>query len=174
MSNNRFAFDSYFDWPTGAKIQHMIFADGSSKAKIHGIGTILFSFNDFILRLQILFFVPSLSTSLFSIKAHAQYRFFLTFPTYTIKKSIGNDLSLTAKLLHTKSTRPHFDSTKVPLSHLSSHSSHDSLKHTLTAFCSKSPHHSTLLQHPSNDSNSELISISSLGPENTNCGRCDR
>ena len=95
------------------------------------------------MKLQNVLYVPSLSTSLFSIKEHAQYeqcslrvennRFFLSFPTYTIKKLISDELSITVKLCHRKPPHIHFDSSTAQLSKQSSHQSHDSLFNTLTA-----------------------------------------
>ena len=119
------------------------------QAPILGIGSVLLNINNYILRLQNVLYVPSLSTSLFSLKEHAQYancsiriennRFFISFPTYTIKKKIGDDLSLTFTLPNDKSSTPHFDSTNAPLSPQSSHTSHGSLKQQLTALRSHPP-----------------------------------
>ena len=99
MANKHSAFDSFYTWPYDAKVQNVLLVDGESKASIHGIGTIFFSLNDFIIRLHNILYVPSLSTSLFSVKEHTtQYekcslkiednRFFLSFPIYVIKKKI--------------------------------------------------------------------------------------
>ena len=87
--------------------------------------------------------MSTLSTSLFSIKEHAQYqhcsvriennRFFLSFPTYTIKKTIGEELSINVKLPHRALHTIHFDSSTAALSKNSSHTSNDSLFNHLTA-----------------------------------------
>ena len=71
MSNLRHAFDSYFPWPPTAKVQNVLLVDGVSRARILGIGSILISLNNLIV---CVLHVPSLSTSLFSIKEHVQYQ----------------------------------------------------------------------------------------------------
>ena len=130
MSNNRFLFETFFPWPAEARVQHVLIADRDSKAKIDGIGTIVISINNFTVRLQNVLYVPSLSTNLFSIKEHVQYdkcsmhiennKFYLSFPSYTMKKRTGAELTLTAKLPSSLSDPIHFDSTQAPLSPLSS------------------------------------------------------
>ena len=167
MSNCRYSFDSFHPWPASAKVQHVLLADGTSKAPIQGIGSILFSINDFAVRLHNVLYVPTLSTSLFSIKEHAQYqqcsvriqdnRYFLTFPTYTIKKTIGEELSITVKLPHQCLDTIHFDSSTAQLASNSSHTSNESLFHHLTALrANTNPSHTIDIPPTTPDASPEL------------------
>ena len=179
MCNNRFSFDNFYPWPPSAKVQDVLLADGTSRAPIRGIGSIIFSINSFIVRLHNVLYVPTLSTSLFSVKEHAQYdgcslriehnRYFLSFPSYTIKKTIGDELSITVKLPCQPCDIIHFDSSSAPLSQHSSHSSHDSLFQNLVANRADfGPRHDEVIQtlggQPSSDDHLPPDHISTSDP----------
>ena len=61
-------------------------------------------------------------------------KFFLSFPSYTLKKNIHNELSMTGKIYTPIDNTIHFDSTSATLANDSSHTSPSSLQHSLISY----------------------------------------
>lgn len=95
MVNNSILFTNMQQWPEDSTTAHVLLANGNTKAKIHEVGTVRFSFpNLTILEINFFLYVPNFLSLLFSILQHIAYNTWkiiihhntlqLIFPTFTI------------------------------------------------------------------------------------------
>ena len=109
MCTNRNLFTKIFPWDPNTPNQHVTLADGTSNAKIKGIGTITFQLDKQVVTLHNVLYVPSLSHSLFSIKQHClqQGNYFhteeglatLAFSTFIHTVPIKEEIYMDAELI---------------------------------------------------------------------------
>ena len=101
---------------------NVLLGDGQTKCRIEGIGTLIINIDNNNIQLMDVLYVSSLDVSLFSIKMHMQFQgciqhaegneCILTFPTFTTKAVVANELEL-----YTQSPTHHtlqFDATTAP------------------------------------------------------------
>ena len=74
MVNNLKLFTHMRKWPANAATGHVLLANGNTKTKISGVGTVPFSLpNSTVLEIENVLYVPTLSSSIFSIRQQIAY-----------------------------------------------------------------------------------------------------
>jgi len=108
MWTNKSSFITYAPWTPECKFKSIKLADGVSTAKIEGIGSIIINMQDTLHVIDQVLYVPSLSTSLLSVKAHCQKQgqifhcennhAILTFPKNVYTAKCGNEITFNYKI----------------------------------------------------------------------------
>ena len=103
MWTDKSAFITYAPWTPECKFKSIKLADGISTAKIEGIGSIIIQMQNTLHTIDQVLYVPSLSTSLLSVKAHCQKQgqifhcennnAILTFPKNVYTAKCGEEIT---------------------------------------------------------------------------------
>ena len=121
MVNDLKLFTHLRKWPVNAATNHVLLADGSTRTKISGVGTVKFSLpNSTVIEMENILYVPSLSSSLFSVRQHIAYNnckmrsegntLRLIFPNFTIDTAPDNFSFPISKT----TSEPHYTSVRRP------------------------------------------------------------
>ena len=118
MCNNARAFSTYTEWPKNHTIKYVSLAD-DSKAPIMGIGTIECKINENKYTIKGVLFVPSLTTSLFSVKQHCEKpgqlihfdndKVTIAFPTFIATVQIKDEIILPIQICKNVKRQMPFD-----------------------------------------------------------------